>query len=136
MLRRERTQDAELGKMVMVHHDPFVLTLAHRLRVDEVNLRSGTEFLRQDWFDDNYLGSCPFSFSLALDAHGLEQGNSILCDVGVLLVDLLGHLDSSSMTSSDVGALDDVKGHLDGSEVQWMFLVWLLSDVVKGNQQP
>ena len=67
-------------------------------------------------------------FSLALDAHGLEQGNSILCDVGVLLVDLLDHLVSSSMTSSDVVALDDVKGLLDGSEVQWMFLVRLLSD--------
>ena len=89
--------------------------MAHRLHVDEVNLRSGV--LRQDWFDDNSLGSCSFSFSLAL-----EQGNSILCDVGVLLVDLLDHLVSSSMTSSDVGALDDVKGLLDGSEVQWMFL--------------
>ena len=32
------------------------------------------------------------------------------------------------MTSSDVGALDDIKGLLDGSEVQWMFLVWLISD--------
>ena len=94
-----------------------MLTLAHRLHVDEVNLRSGTEVLRQDWFDDNSLGSCPFSFSLALDAHGLEQGNSILCDVGILLVEILDHLVSSSMTSSDVGALD-VKGLLDGSEVQ------------------
>ena len=87
-------------------------------------MRSGTEVVRQDWYDDNSLGSRPFSFSLALDAHGLEQSNSILCDVGVLLVDLLDHLVSSSMTSSDVGALDDVKG----SKVQWMFLVWLLSD--------
>ena len=95
-----------------------MLTLAHRLHVDEVNLRSGTEVLRQDWFDDNSLGSCPFSFSLALDAHGLEQGNSILCDVGILLVEILDHLVSSSMTSSDVGALDDVKGLLYGSEVQ------------------
>ena len=91
-------------------------------------MRSGTEVVRQDWYDDNSLGSRPFSFSLALDAHGLEQSNSILCDVGVLLVDLIDHLVSSSMTSSDVGALDDVKGLLDGSEVQWMFLVWLLSD--------
>ena len=68
-----------------------------------------------DWFDDNSLGSCPFPFSLALDAHGREQGHSILGDVGVLLFDFLDHLVSSSMTSSDVGALDDVKGLLDGS---------------------
>ena len=43
--------------MVLVHHDPFVLTVTHRLHVDEVNFRSGTEVLRQDWFDDNSLGS-------------------------------------------------------------------------------
>ena len=50
-----------------------------------------------------------------------------MCDVGVRLVDLFDHLVSYYMISSDVGSLGDVKGLLDGSEVKWMFLVWLLS---------
>ena len=90
-----------------------------------MNLRSGTEVPRQDKFDEYFLGSCPFPFSLALDARGLEK--KVLASCVMLAYFLLTLIISSSITISEVGSLDDVKGVLDRSEVQWMYLVSPLS---------
>ena len=63
----------EFSRIILVVHDPLIMSLTHRLHINQINLSTRTEVLWQDWFNNYAFGSRPLPLLLTPDARWVED---------------------------------------------------------------
>ena len=120
-------QYIKLSKIILVHHNPFEVSLTHGLQANQVYLCSGVEVFRDDRL--HYYPFCcnPLTLLLAFNTYVLEEVQRSNGYIGILLGQFVNHLVLSPIARYKVTSFVSFIGLFHGNKINLCLFCLLMS---------